>query len=218
MVDGKRKYGPMSKTYVSIPTGWIYTDNYKVYYDKNGNLVKDLRRIIGPQSSYVIKVNKQRNVVTVYAKDGNNGYIIPVVSFVCSAGHPTPVGTFYTPAKYRWLRLIGPSWGQWCTGIKGDFLFHSVYYMKENNNKTLPVATYNRLGNTESHGCVRLRAGDAKWLYDNCRVGTKVIIYNSSYAGPYGKPSFAKLPYWHTWDPTDPTAYKYCRAYHCHGR
>ena len=218
IVDGVKKFGYFSDYYKKAPNGWVYTKNYKLYYSKNGNLIKDVRKIIGKQSSYVIKVNKKQNVVTVYAKDGQNGYIIPVVAFRCSTGKPTPIGTFYTPGKYRWHELMGPSWGQWNTRIHQGFLFHSVYYMEENDNKSLPVNTYNRLGQTESHGCVRLRAGDAKWIYDNCSLGTKVIIYNSDYPGPFGKPSHEKLPYWHTWDPTDPTAYKYCRAYHCHGK
>lgn len=196
--------------------GWRYKDGYKFYYNSKGQLVKDVSSIIGKQSSYEIKVNKQKNVVTVYAKDGGNGYIIPVKSFVCSTGSATMTGTFYTPAKYRWHTLMGPSWGQWCTRINGGVLFHSVYYVSANNNMALSVAEYNKLGTTCSHGCVRLTAGDAKWIYDNCGLKTKVTIYNSSNAGPFGKPTAAKLPSWHTWDPTDPGARYKCNANGCH--
>lgn len=196
--------------------GWRYKDGYKLYYNANGQLVKDVSSIIGKRSAYEIKVNKQKNVVTVYAKDGNNGYIIPVKSFVCSVGGATPLGTFHTPAKYRWWTLMGPSWGQWCTRITGSILFHSVYYLSPNNNMTLSVEEYNKLGTTASHGCVRLTARDAKWIYGNCGLGTKVTIYNSSNAGPFGKPSAAKLPSWHTWDPTDPGAKYKCQANGCH--
>jgi hypothetical protein len=111
---------------------------------------------------------------------------------------------------------MGPCWGQWCTQIVDDFLFHSVYYNSYNNNMTLAVGEYNKLGTTASHGCVRLTAGDAKWIYDNCKLRTKVVIYNSSYAGPLGKPSARKLSSYHTWDPTDPVAYAKCRARGCH--
>ena len=195
--------------------GWKYINGLKLYYDAQGKLVKDVSKIIGKQSSYVIKVNKKMNVVTVYAKDGDNGYIIPVKSFVCSGGAATPVGTFYTPAKYRWQTLMGPCYGQWCTRIHGGVLFHSVFYSTRSNS-TLSVNAYNKLGTTCSHGCVRLRAGDAKWIYDNCRLRTKVIIYNSSSVGPFGKPKAAKLASWHTWDPTDPTARSKCKARGCH--
>lgn len=105
----------------------------KLYYDAQGKLVKDVSKIIGKQSSYVIKVNKKMNVVTVYAKDGDNGYIIPVKSFVCSGGAATPIGTFYTPAKYRWQTLMGPCYGQWCTRIHGGVFipFCVLQYKKQ---------------------------------------------------------------------------------------
>ena len=194
---------------------WVYKNGYKYYYNGSGNLVKDVSGIIGKQSSYVIKVNKKRNVVTVYAKDGKKGYIIPVKSFICSTGAATPSGTFYTPAKYRWQTLMGPCYGQWCTRIHGGVLFHSVFYSSMNNT-TLSVNAYNKLGTTCSHGCVRLTAGDAKWIYDNCKLKTKVIVYSSDNAGPFGKPTAYKLPSWHRWDPTDPNVKSKCRKKGCH--
>ena len=200
---------------VSSGSGWRYVNGYKLYYDKKGKLVKDVSKIIGKQSSYVIKVNKKKNCVTVYAKDGKNGYIIPVKAFPCSAGKATPITTARTPSKYRWHELNGNCYGQWCTRIKQGYLFHSVMYGKTKNT-SLSVSNYNKLGKTASHGCIRLRAGDAKWIYDNCRLKTKVIIYNSSNPGPLGKPSVAKLPKWHRWDPTDPTARVQCSKRGCH--
>lgn len=196
-------------------SGWRYVNGYKLYYDNNGKLVKDVSKIIGKQSSYVIKVNKKKNCVTVYAKDGKNGYIIPVKAFPCSAGYATPITTARTPAKYRWHRLNGNCYGQWCTRIKQGYLFHSVMYGRTKNT-SLSVRNYNKLGRTASHGCIRLRAGDAKWIYENCRLKTKVIIYNSSNPGPLGKPSAVKLPKWHRWDPTDPTARALCTKRGCH--
>ena len=68
-----------------------------------------------------------------------------------------------------------------------------------------PVKAYNKLGTVASHGCIRLRAGDAKWIYDNCDIGTKVTIYdNKKVPGPFDKPKAQKLSSSHTWDPTDP--------------
>ena len=59
---------------------------------------------------------------------------------------------------------------------------------------------------------IRLKAGDAKWIYDNCDLGTKVTIFESNKSGPFPKPTSVQLDYSHTWDPTDPTmAYK-CRT------
>ena len=204
------------KTTPASASRWVYKGGYKLYYDANNKLVKDVSKVIGKQSSYWIKVNKKKNVVTVYAKDGSNGYIIPVKSFVCSGGNGTPIGTFYTPAKYRWKELMGPSWGQWSTRITGGILFHSVYYNSRNNNNALSVSAYNKLGTTVSHGCIRLTAGDAKWIYDNCSLRTKVTIFSSNDLGPFGKPTAYKLSASHTWDPTDPNMYYKCKKRGCH--
>ncbi len=216
-IDGRTVYGSYSNAICKRKPGWRYENGYKLYYNSNGKLVKDVSGILGDRESYVIKVNKRRCTVTVYAKDGENGYIIPVKAFICSpGGDNTPDGTFYTKAKYRWKELMGPCYGQWSTRIIGGILFHSVYYSTNYNNKTLSVSAYNKLGTNCSHGCIRLTAGDAKWIHDNCELKTKVIIYKSSDAGPFGKPSAYKLPYWHTWDPTDPNVKSRCRSRGCH--
>lgn len=194
---------------------WAYAKGYKFYFCGNGRRVTDVAHIIGKQREYLIKVNKTKNVVTVYAKDGEKGYIIPVKAFICSTGEATPTGTFYTRAKGEWWELMGPCWGQWDTVITGDILFHSVFYSENGNANTLSVSAYNQLGTTCSHGCIRLTAGDAKWIYDNCSLKTEVRIFYSDDEGPFPKPEAAKLASWHTWDPTDPNmAYK-CKQNGC---
>ncbi|MEY8390060.1 DUF5011 domain-containing protein [Lachnospiraceae bacterium] len=154
--------------------------------------------------SYTLQVNKGTNVVTVF-RDGK-----PDRAFVCSVGSATPIGTFYTPNKLRWHVLDGPSYGQYCTRITGGFLFHSVWYYVNGNYASQSYVQYNKLGTTASHGCVRLTVADAKWIYDNCPLGTKVtIIYGSASNDPLGKPEAIKIPAKYGsrgWDPTDPMA------------
>lgn len=219
MVGDEMIKGSFSSVYKKNATGWVYKTingtKYKLYYNSEGKLVKDVSNILGKQSSYRVKVNKQRQTITVYAKDGDNGYIIPVKSMICSPGPNTPTGTYYTKWKGRWAVLQGPSYGQWCTKFTGQKLFHSVFY-DQKDNKTLTVWAFNDLGTTCSHGCIRLKCDDARWIYQNCDVGMRVTIYNSSYAGPFGKPTAPKLPDWHKWDPTDPYAQKYCEEKGCH--
>ena len=152
-------------------------------------------------SRYKIKVNKQKNCVTIY-KMNTNGKYKPVKAMVCSTGAATPVGTFPLGEKMRWHTLIGPCYGQYCTRIHGGILFHSVWYYKPSPS-TLSSEAYNRLGTTASHGCVRLTVADAKWIYDNVPSGSPVTVYNSSNPGPLGKPSGIRLPSSSRWDPTD---------------
>ena len=147
--------------------GWKYIGRYKYYFDKSGYMLQDLGGVLGRQSSYEITVNRKRCQVMVYAKDGSNGYIIPVKTFTCSVAsfYTYTYGTFYTPNKYRWHTLMGPSYGQYCTRINGGILFHSVagYNMTSYN---IHARDYNKLGSPASHGCVRLNVRDDKWIND----------------------------------------------------
>lgn len=152
---------------------------------------------------YEIHVNKKMNCVTVYAMDNNGLYSIPYKAFVCSTGNATPLGTFQTPAKYIWKVLKGNVWGQYSTRVAGGILFHSVPY-RTNRKDALISKYYNKLGQTASAGCIRLTTIDAKWIYDNCPLGTTVIIYNDDNPGPLGKPTAMKVPENNGWDPTDP--------------
>lgn len=126
--------------------------------------------------TYMIKVNKQQNVVNIYKYKG--GKYKPHKAFVCSVGYATPTRTYPLGEKLRWHLLDGPSYGQYCTRITGSILFHSVWYYSQDKNAQSYIQ-YNKLGTTASHGCVRLTVADAKWIYDNCPSGTKVVIYNS---------------------------------------
>ncbi len=202
-LNGQKYYLNPYNDGIKLGQGWAYIGAYKLYFNSEGALVEDVDAILGRCSSYEIQVNKQTNCVTVYAPDGANGYIIPVKSMICSVGNPTPVGTFYTPAKYRWKSLIGNVWGQYSTRFYGGCLFHSVPYAATDI-RSLVVTYFNQLGTTRSAGCIRLQVKDAKWIYDNCPLGTKVTIFYSSDNGPFDRPTAPQLPSWHTWDPTDP--------------
>lgn len=176
-------------------------NGFKVCKDANGTLYEDAQGLLGMKSSYVLRVNKSTNVVTVLAANGTGDYNIAYKRFVCSTGNGTPYGTYYTPVKYRWRYLVGPSYGQYCTRIVNGILFHSLPYDKQNP-YTLQTSEFNKLGTTCSHGCVRLMCRDAKWIYDNCGLGTRVDIVSG--ADPLSKPSAPKIPANQRWDPTDP--------------
>ena len=156
---------------------------------------------------YWIKVNYVANTVTVYKKDENGNYTVPIKAMICSTGSSTPrSGVYRTQAKYAWKALIGSA-GKYCTRITGQILFHSVPYLNGDKNK-FEYWEYDRLGQTRSLGCIRLTVADALWIYNNCPLGTSVEFYGSSNPGPLGKPSAKKISGYgyplNNWDPTDP--------------
>lgn len=157
---------------------------------------------------YYIKINNSANVVTIYSKDSEGNYTIPVKAMVCSTGRATPSsGRYQTGYKARWIRLFGGVHGQYSTKIVGNILFHSVPYLRYGDPASLEYWEFDKLGTSCSMGCVRLCVADAKWIYDNIGSGTIVEFYSASDPGPLGKPGMQKISSNlenRDWDPTDP--------------
>lgn len=181
---------------------WMIVNGEKIYVDENGIGLTDLSATYpGP---YKLVVDRTNCVVTAYAKDSSGNYTIPVRSMVCSVGLPgkeTPVGTYYTLAKYPLKELIGPSWGKWATRVVGGVLFHSVATSNPDDpTHSVPAGEYNKLGGPASSGCIRLCVRDAKWIYDHCGLGTEVQI-GDNFSMPFGKPTLPHIS--GSVDPTD---------------
>jgi lipoprotein-anchoring transpeptidase ErfK/SrfK len=153
---------------------------------------------------YYVKVNRAQNCITVYTLDVLGEYTVPHKAIICSTGAATPRGIFGTKAIYEIKRLKGGVYGQYATWITGNILFHSVPCRKATKD-SLISSYYNKLGTKASAGCIRLTVADAKWLYENCPVGTMVEIYDDQdNPGPLGKPESIRIPSESVWDPTDP--------------
>lgn len=162
---------------------------------------------------YLIAVNRSASTVTVYTLDEEGRYTVPYMAMVCSAGKEgedteTPMGFYATPVNYDWRLLAGPSYGQYATRIWDAYLFHSVPYYTQHKDD-VEYDQFNELGSPASLGCVRLMVNDVKWIYDNCEIGTRVIVYDDpDDPGPMGKPGTIYTdPADETlrgWDPTDP--------------
>lgn len=200
----------------TMKTGWLTENLKKYYFDlKTGKMYTGKHTIDGttydfgssgaitvtPTGAWSIQVNRRQCFVVVYR--GNT----PVKAFVCSTaadGVSTPTGYFSLLDKLYWHELNGPSWGQYCSHITSDILFHSVPCNSYNNPYSLPASLYNQLGSPASHGCIRLSVKHAKWLFYNCPRGTSVYI--SDYvAKPTGITieTTPKIPSYQTYDPTD---------------
>ena len=159
-------------------------------------------------AKYYVIVNYSSNVVTVYEKDAEGNYTVPVKAMVCSTGSATPRGGVYKlkRSRYRWRALFGNVYGQYAVPIVGNILFHSVPYTTNGDPSSLEYWEYDKLGTTASAGCIRLTVADAIWIYSNCGTGTQVE-FSASAANPLGKPSARKISGYtdlRGYDPTDP--------------
>lgn len=215
-IDGKRYY---FDAYGVPQTGWLVQGQKKYYLDpdNNGAAVTGKKTISGqsfdfgkggyvnysPSGNLRIEVNRKQCVITVY--DNN----IPIKAMTCSvgrAGQDTPTGVFTIRSHHAWWWLNGPSVGQYCSHFLDEYLFHSVPMYGTSSwmdPYKVEATNYNRLGQPASGGCIRLAIADAKWIYDNCGIGTVVVISDTA-ATPLGKPKVVKMtPGTIGADPTD---------------
>ena len=186
----------------------IEEEQEKIQDDKSKKSNDNNKKKVSSDKPYYIKVNYGANVVTIYSKDENGDYTIPVKAMVCSTGRATPTsGTYTIKGRWRWLKMIGGVYAQYTTQINGNILFHSVPYLTKGDSSSLEYWEYDKLGTRASAGCIRLTMQDASWIYNNIASGTLVEFYSSSDPGPLGKPSAPKIS-WNEecrgWDPTDP--------------
>ena len=134
-----------------------------------------------PPVPFHIVVDVANQVTSVYGRDENGEYTVPVRQMLCSTGMkatPSDVGDWVLNGRHAtWC--IFPKWGnsyaRYWTRINGSIAFHSPIYTAVSNS-AMKIGSYYKLGQRASHGCIRLAVWDAKWIYDNIGKGTVVSI------------------------------------------
>ena len=189
----QRRLHQLKYLYSADGTFGNLTENALKYFQRKNNLdqtgVADestQRLLFGPNAieseeyvfPYKLVVDLSDRRTYVYRWTGD-GYKERIATFKCCVGAPktpTPQGTFQGsgPAGGRWYYFKDFNcYAQYAWRIQGGILFHSVTYSRPNENSG--GSTWS-LGRAESHGCVRLTVSDAKWIYDNCPMGTTVVV------------------------------------------
>lgn len=128
---------------------------------------------IDSKTNYFVYLNLSNQTTYIYEGALNNWKLVK--SFLSSTGLPgkeTPKGIFAINGRDKWFFSSEFQQGaKYWVRFMGDYLFHSVPFDEKQTtilDKTLGVAA--------SHGCVRLAVDDSKWIYDNIKDETKVII------------------------------------------
>lgn len=133
---------------------------------------------------YYITVDIANQIVTVYKSDDKTEAGI-VRQMICSTGkgNATPIGVFtmckdaLSDERTEWHYFKDfDLWGKYVSRIKGNYMFHSILF-SSNKTDTPTWGSSHSLGTKASHGCIRLRVDDAKWIAEHCFEGTVVNIY-----------------------------------------
>lgn len=212
-IDGDGYY--FNRRGYALTKQWKYVKlngkDYKLYFDRNGKRKTDVTNQLKSNTSFRIEVNLSKNMVMIYAQDGNRGFTIPVKAMICSGGmpgHRTITGEYHRLLRAgKWHVLRYNSVGQYCTRISGPYLFHSVVYTRYGDKYSLHKAEYKKLGESASHGCIRLQVEDAKWIYDRAPRCHVSLYYDKNAKYPLAKPKAKKIGKAASkryYDPTDP--------------
>ena len=132
------------------------------------------------EKPFYIKVSLREQRVYVY-RWFEGGYNQLIKTMICSSGlgNSTPRGVFVSPGHRdtRWHYFAEfHCWAQYAFVITGNILFHSVIYSSPDEG-AVRTSTVHALGHKASHGCVRLRVADARWIYEHCGSGQVIEVY-----------------------------------------
>lgn len=132
---------------------------------------------------YRIEVDVANQITTVYrTADGSVAR-----QMLCSTGKndSTPRGSFQLEDSHdrdrrEWYYIkFYDCYVRYPTRIQGSILFHSLPYIHAEED-CLDTAAEELLGTKASHGCVRLRLEDARWIAENCPDGTETRIFTGT--------------------------------------
>ncbi|AWI07541.1 cell wall-binding repeat-containing protein [Clostridium drakei] len=166
-------YGSLPEVKVLDSSGGYYYVEVLDYDTLNyikGYVAKSMVNTVTPSESYNILVDKSRQRVYVF----NNENIVK--EFICSTGKdetPTPSGRFLVGSKGPSFAASDSTECYYWTRLDNNYLFHSAIYTLSGY---AVQSEYNKLGSKASHGCIRLKIEDAKWIQDNVPYRTLVTI------------------------------------------
>jgi len=125
------------------------------------------------KTNHYIWVDTEKNLVHIFEK--NNEAWSLIRSMPCTDGKastPTVKGNFTIGGRAPWLiSYSGTVKAKYKVRFFGHYYFHSILFDSKGKN-----IVDSRLGESLSHGCIRLSVDNAKWIYDNIGDGTGVYI------------------------------------------
>ena len=157
------------------PTGIADKETQNVLYNLDALLAEPVEKPF-----YIMVSTKDQRVYVYRWLNGHYDHLIK--SMICSTGvgeDATPKGIYVSPGHRdgQWHYFVDYNcWAQYAFVITGNILFHSVLFSQQDED-TMRMSTLNNLGRKASHGCVRLRVEDARWIYEHCGEGQVIEVY-----------------------------------------
>ena len=206
------------------------TSKYYYYYFKSDGSV--WTNLFSKSAAY--KANKMQikvddgyhNAMFLLYNGSTKSYDIAALQVICStpskrgAGKGLSYGTYNLSCAYRhsWLQNLQQSkWYAYCTNLNTTdnkatgYMFHSPQYYRKNDYYSLVTANYNKFGNSNTGGCLRLQTGYVALVYSisqkNTYPNVEVLFNKYNDKGPFGvvKNADIQIPSSQKYDPTTPS-------------
>lgn len=178
--------------------------------NKAGNLngkgiETETNKVNNDSNNYEIVVNKKLNTLIIYKYFKDKKSKTAYKAFKCSIGKKIPTGNYKTHKSYTWVEnKLG--WHRYNTQLEKDIWVQSATY-KDKYAYRLSKTSYKSIGKKQSADkSILLSAGDAAWIYNNCREKTKISVIkgNKKDKIPVEPSKVIKAYKYCGWDPTDP--------------
>lgn len=117
-------------------------------------------------TQWLIGVDRSAHRVGVFKGSANNWSLQYWWSCVTGAPSTPTITGYYRTTGGKRMSLSTDSRAKWCTQIWNGYFFHTI------------LNSDAELGNSLSHGCLRMSYPSAQWIYSNVYAGTAVLIYN----------------------------------------
>lgn len=155
-----------------------------------GYVKTSLLKTIEPRTDYALLIDKLEQKMYIFSEGKCIGTLLVSTGLnnAKQSWNETPSGEFLMVSRAGGF----PAGNLWCAygmRINGGCLIHEVPYIGDNDT---PVSrrdyssTVKLLGQKASHGCIRVQKAaneqgqNIKWLWDNIKVNTKVLIWDDT--------------------------------------
>ena len=189
----------------TLDNGWTLVEAYNSSYGPNcasrrgygvtddliqGYVKTSLLKTITPRTEYGLLIDKVEQRMYIFSEGKCIGSLLVSTGLNNSkqSWNETPSGEFVMISKMGGF-AAGNLWCAYGMRVNGGCAIHEVPYI---GNADTPAAsrdyssTVKMLGQKASHGCIRVQKAaneqgqNIKWLWDNIKVNTKVLIWDDT--------------------------------------
>ena len=173
---------------VDLEPGYVHLDSFILESGKGQDYSKKTKegfvnyKGYSSPTPYLIWVSVFKQTFNLFKGSQGNWKMVNYSSssngWRCSTGMidcRTMPGTYSIRRKATWFEFEKGGYAYWASFFSGNAIHSWLYHHPAGGEALFPDQQLQ--GVPQSHGCVRIDTGNARWVYDNVPTGTTVIVY-----------------------------------------